>query len=104
MFIPAAPGGGWDGTGRAIELAMRTDKIVNELKFEHVPGAGGAVGLPKFLAKKGQGDAVMVAGMVMVGAPRPTTRRCSSPTRPRCSPDRGVRGDRGSRGLAAQDA
>ncbi|HXF53804.1 MAG TPA: tripartite tricarboxylate transporter substrate-binding protein [Hyphomicrobiaceae bacterium] len=68
MFIPAAPGGGWDGTGRAIELAMRTDGIIKEFKFEHVPGAGGAVGLPKFLAKKGQGDAVMVAGMVMIGA------------------------------------
>jgi putative tricarboxylic transport membrane protein len=69
MFIPAAPGGGWDQTGRAIELAMRGDGIVKELKFEYAPGAGGAVGLPKFLsAKKGQGDAVLVAGMVMVGA------------------------------------
>jgi putative tricarboxylic transport membrane protein len=69
MFIPAAPGGGWDQTGRAIELAMRSDGIVKELKFEYAPGAGGAVGLPKFLAaKKGQGDALIVAGMVMVGA------------------------------------
>ncbi|MBO0764374.1 MAG: tripartite tricarboxylate transporter substrate binding protein [Hyphomicrobiaceae bacterium] len=69
MFIPAAPGGGWDQTGRAIELAMRGDGIVKELKFEYAPGAGGAVGLPRFLAaKKGQGDALLVAGMVMVGA------------------------------------
>jgi putative tricarboxylic transport membrane protein len=68
LFIPAAPGGGWDGTGRAIELAMRADNIIKEFKFEHVPGAGGAVGLPKFLGKKGQGNAVMVAGMVMIGA------------------------------------
>lgn len=68
MFIPAAPGGGWDGTGRSIELAMRTDGIIKEFKFEHVPGAGGTVGLPKFLGKKGQGDAVMVAGMVMIGS------------------------------------
>jgi putative tricarboxylic transport membrane protein len=69
VFIPAAPGGGWDQTGRAIELAMRSDGIVKELKFEYAPGAGGAVGLPKFLAaKKGQGDALIVAGMVMVGA------------------------------------
>ena len=68
VFIPAAPGGGWDGTGRSIELAMRTDGIINEFKFEHVPGAGGTVGLPKFLGKKGQGDAVMVAGMVMIGS------------------------------------
>ena len=68
MFIPAAPGGGWDGTGRTIELAMRTDGIVKEFKFENVGGAGGAVGLPRFLARKGQGDTLMVAGMVMVGS------------------------------------
>ncbi len=69
IFVPAAPGGGWDQTGRAIELAMRTDGIIKEFKFEHAPGAGGAVGLPKFLSgKKGQGDAILVGGMVMVGA------------------------------------
>jgi putative tricarboxylic transport membrane protein len=69
IFVPAAPGGGWDQTGRTIELAMRTDGIVKEFRFEHAPGAGGAVGLPKFLAgKKGQGDALLVGGMVMVGA------------------------------------
>jgi putative tricarboxylic transport membrane protein len=69
MFIPAAPGGGWDQTGRSIELAMRTDGIVSNFQFEHAPGAGGAVGLPKFLgAKKGKDNAVMVGGMVMVGS------------------------------------
>jgi putative tricarboxylic transport membrane protein len=68
MFIPAAPGGGWDSTGRAIEFAMRTDGIVKDFRFENAPGAGGAVGLPKFLARKGQGDTLMVAGMVMVGS------------------------------------
>ena len=65
LFIPAAPGGGWDGTGRTIEMAMRTDGVIKEFKFENV---GGAVGLPRFLTRKGQGDTVMVAGMVMVGA------------------------------------
>ncbi len=69
MFIPAAPGGGWDQTGRSMELALRTEGIVKEFKFEHAPGAGGAVGMPKFLGtKRGQGDAVMVAGLVMVGS------------------------------------
>jgi putative tricarboxylic transport membrane protein len=69
IFVPAAPGGGWDQTGRSIELAMRTDGLVKDFKFEHAPGAGGAVGLPKFLGtKKGQGDAIMVGGLVMVGA------------------------------------
>ena len=67
--MPAAPGGGWDQTGRTIEFALRTDGIVKDFKFEHAPGAGGAVGLPRFIGtKKGQGDALMVGGMVMVGA------------------------------------
>ena len=69
IFVPAAPGGGWDATGRAIELAMRTDKIVEQFQFEHVPGAGGIVGLPKFISgKKGQPNAIMIGGMVMVGS------------------------------------
>jgi putative tricarboxylic transport membrane protein len=69
VFVPAAPGGGWDATGRAIEAAMRADGILSEFKFEHVGGAGGMVGLPRFVSqKRGQGNAIMVGGMVMVGA------------------------------------
>ncbi len=69
IFVPAAPGGGWDSTARTMEMAMKTDGIVKDFKFEHAPGAGGAVGLPKFLSsKKGQADALLVGGMVMVGA------------------------------------
>ncbi len=69
MFIPAAPGGGWDGTGRAMERAMRGAGIVQNFQFDHAPGAGGAVGLPRFLqGRRGQADTLMVAGMVMVGA------------------------------------
>jgi putative tricarboxylic transport membrane protein len=69
FFVPAAPGGGWDTTARTMELAMRTDGIAKDFKFEHAPGAGGAVGLPKFLqSKRGQADALMIGGMVMVGA------------------------------------
>jgi putative tricarboxylic transport membrane protein len=69
VFVPAAPGGGWDATGRAIEAAMRADGIMSEFKFEHVPGSGGMTGLPRFInSKKGQGNAIMIGGMVMVGA------------------------------------
>jgi putative tricarboxylic transport membrane protein len=69
IFVPAAPGGGWDQTARVIEQVMRAEKIVENFQLEHAPGAGGAVGLPKFLsARKGQANAVMVGGMVMVGA------------------------------------
>ena len=69
IFVPAAPGGGWDGTGRAIEMVMRAEKIMENFKFEHAPGAGGVVGMPKFIStKKGQPDALMIGGMVMVGS------------------------------------
>ena len=69
IFVPAAPGGGWDQTARSIEQVMRAEKIVENFQLEHAPGAGGAVGLPKFLgARKGQGNVIMVGGMVMVGA------------------------------------
>jgi putative tricarboxylic transport membrane protein len=68
VFIPAAPGGGWDATGRAIEAAMREDGIMKEFKFEHAPGAGGMTGLPRFInGEKGNGNVSMVAGTVMVG-------------------------------------
>lgn len=69
IFVPAAPGGGWDGTGRAIERSMRAAGIIQNFQFDHAPGAGGAVGLPRFLQqRRGQADTIMVAGMVMVGA------------------------------------
>lgn len=69
MFIPAAPGGGWDGTGRAIEAASKAAGLVGSFQFENVSGAGGMVGLPKFVnQRKGQGNALLVGGSVMVGA------------------------------------
>jgi putative tricarboxylic transport membrane protein len=69
MFVPAAPGGGWDQTGRTIEQVLRATGAVKGVQITNVGGAGGAVGLPQFLNQwKGQGNALMVAGMVMVGA------------------------------------
>jgi len=69
MFIPAAPGGGWDSTGRAIEVAAKDAGLVGSFQFENVGGAGGMVGLPRFVnQRKGQGNALMVGGSVMVGA------------------------------------
>ena len=69
MFIPAAPGGGWDSTGRAIEMAAKDAGLVGSFQFENVGGAGGMVGLPRFVnQRKGQANALMVGGSVMVGA------------------------------------
>ena len=69
MFVPAAPGGGWDGTARAIERAAKSAGLVGNMQFENVGGAGGMVGLPRFVnQRKGQGNSLMVGGSVMIGA------------------------------------
>jgi putative tricarboxylic transport membrane protein len=69
MFIPAAPGGGWDQTGRSMEQALRAAGMVRTFQFDNVAGAGGAVGLPRFVnGMRGQANTLMVAGLVMVGA------------------------------------
>jgi putative tricarboxylic transport membrane protein len=69
MFIPAGPGGGWDGLGRAIEQVARGAGLVGNFQFENVGGAGGMVGLPRFVSqRRGRPDALLVGGSVMVGA------------------------------------
>jgi putative tricarboxylic transport membrane protein len=69
MFVPAAPGGGWDGTARALERSAKAAGLVGNMQFENVGGAGGMVGLPRFVnQRKGQGNSLMVGGSVMVGA------------------------------------
>ncbi len=69
VFIPAGPGGGWDGLGRAIEQVSRQAGLVGTFQFENVGGAGGTVGLPRFVAqRRGRADAIMVGGAIMVGA------------------------------------
>ncbi len=69
MFIPAGPGGGWDGLGRAVELVARQAGLVGSFQFENIGGAGGTVGLPRFVAqRRGRGDALMISGSIMVGA------------------------------------
>jgi putative tricarboxylic transport membrane protein len=69
MFIPAGPGGGWDGLGRAIEQVARQAGLVGNFQFENIGGAGGTVGLPRFVgSRRGRGDALMVSGSIMVGS------------------------------------
>ncbi|RKK04960.1 tripartite tricarboxylate transporter substrate binding protein [Pseudoroseomonas wenyumeiae] len=69
LFIPANPGGGWDGLGRAIEHVVRQAGLAGGVQVENVGGAGGTVGLPRFLAQyRNRPEGLMVAGSVMVGA------------------------------------
>jgi putative tricarboxylic transport membrane protein len=68
MMIPANPGGGWDQTGRALAAAMQSAKSVQSVQFENKGGAAGTIGLAQFVnSSKGDPNAVLVGGMVMVG-------------------------------------
>ncbi len=69
IVAPAAPGGGWDQTARALQETMQSEGVVKTVTVENVPGAGGTVGLAQFVDKhKGNGNALLVNGLVMVGA------------------------------------
>lgn len=68
MMIPANPGGGWDQTGRSLAAAMQSEKLVSSVQFENKGGAGGTIGLAQFVnSSKGDPNAVMIGGMVMIG-------------------------------------
>ncbi len=69
LMAPAAPGGGWDGTARAMQVALRDAGIANQVEVFNVPGAGGTIGLAQLAASEaGNGDILMVMGLVMVGS------------------------------------
>lgn len=68
MMIPANPGGGWDGTGRALGRALLESKAADTVTYENKGGAAGALGLAQFVnASKGDPNAIMIMGAVMLG-------------------------------------
>ncbi len=68
MMIPANPGGGWDGTGRAFGKAMMDAKAVETVQYDNKGGAAGVIGLAQFVnSSKGDPNALIVMGAVMLG-------------------------------------
>ena len=68
MMIPANPGGGWDTTGRALGKALTDAKVADTVTYDNKGGAAGALGLAQFVnGSKGDGNALMVMGAVMLG-------------------------------------
>jgi putative tricarboxylic transport membrane protein len=68
IMAPAAPGGGWDQTARAMQTALATSAGRN-VQVYNVAGAGGTVGLAQFVGRHaGDAHQLMVGGLVMVGA------------------------------------
>ena len=69
IIAPANPGGGWDQTARTMQTVMQEDGISPSVQVQNVPGAGGTIGLAQFASQnKGNPDALIVGGFVMVGA------------------------------------
>ena len=68
ITAPAAPGGGWDQTARALQQALQAEQLVRTVAVENVTGAAGTIGLARFMgAERGRGDALMVSGLIMLG-------------------------------------
>ena len=68
IMAPAAPGGGWDGTARAMQESLQAAGIVRAVQVENVAGAGGTIGIAQFVKRQGDGKALMATGLVMAGA------------------------------------
>ncbi|MBM3568264.1 MAG: tripartite tricarboxylate transporter substrate binding protein [Alphaproteobacteria bacterium] len=68
IMAPAAPGGGWDGTARAMQEVLQATGIVKSVQVENVAGAGGTRGIAQFVRRSGDSKQWMVSGLVMVGA------------------------------------
>lgn len=69
IIAPAAPGGGWDQTARAMQHALVTEGIVGSVDVENIAGAAGTIGLADFSSNDGgRGDTILVTGLVMLAA------------------------------------
>lgn len=69
IMAPAAPGGGWDQTARAMQQALVAEGLAKSVQVYNVTGAGGSVGIAQFVTtSKGDPHQLMVNGLVMVGA------------------------------------
>jgi putative tricarboxylic transport membrane protein len=69
IIAPAAPGGGWDQLAREMQREIQRQALVAMVQVENVPGAAGTIGLAQFInGRSGDGGALLVNGLVMLGA------------------------------------
>ena len=67
ITAPAAPGGGWDQTARAMQRVLAEIEPGASVQVDNVPGAAGTIGLSRFIqSERGNPDALLVTGLVMV--------------------------------------
>ena len=71
IIVPSAPGGGWDVTARAMQPVLQTVGIVRTSSIENVPGAGGTIGLARFVTgERGNRDVLDDVGAGDAGPDR----------------------------------
>jgi putative tricarboxylic transport membrane protein len=67
IVAPAAPGGGWDQTARAMQQALIASGLASSVQVVNAPGAAGTIGLARFVsADRGNPNALLITGLVMV--------------------------------------
>ena len=67
ITAPAAPGGGWDQTARAMQRVLTQIEPGVSVQVDNVPGAAGTIGLARFIqSERGNPGALLVTGLVMV--------------------------------------
>lgn len=69
IIAPAAPGGGWDQLAREMQREIDRQQLAAVVQVENVPGAAGTIGLAQLInGRRGNGQALLVNGLVMLGA------------------------------------
>ena len=69
IIAPAAPGGGWDQLAREMQREIERQQLAATVQVENVPGAAGTIGLAQLInGRRGDGEALLVNGLVMLGA------------------------------------
>jgi putative tricarboxylic transport membrane protein len=69
LLAPAAPGGGWDQTARAMQAVFRSIGLAPTAQVINVPGAGGVVGLARVVTSyENDPNILMMTGLIMMGA------------------------------------
>jgi putative tricarboxylic transport membrane protein len=69
IVAPAAPGGGWDQTARALQQVIDRRGLARIVEVQNVPGAAGTIGLAQFVnAGSGNTRSLLITGLVMLGA------------------------------------
>jgi putative tricarboxylic transport membrane protein len=67
IVAPAAPGGGWDQTARAMQQVLRSTGLAGSVQVVNTAGAAGTIGLARFVnSEAGHDNALLVTGLVMV--------------------------------------